>query len=139
MEGSGTQDTYKRGFSRLINFIVRIVRKEINFPILLHPAVLQRAETFHRSLDNMNLDASLEAFHELVMELLKYRRGVNAETQCPVEKFIMLDNVGLSGRINGPENINSTLTYLKWCLRGTVFREILNRIASAPIGHSIDQ
>jgi hypothetical protein len=139
MEGSGTQDTYERGFVRLIHFIVRLSQKKIDFPITLHSKVLQAAETFHVSMENGDPDASIQALHELAMELLRYRRGVNVETHCPVEKFIMFDNVGLSGRINEPENINSTVTHLKWCLRGAVFHETLRRIASAPEGTAIDQ
>lgn len=88
------------------------------------------------SAGNPGVEECQNTIHQLIISILSQIREIPPRYQCPGHYFIIFDNVRLSGQIKDVQDIETTLSEIKWPLRASAFWEILQRSTSIPDGDS---
>jgi hypothetical protein len=142
MRGS-TTNRYIRTITRLISFTLRaqLGRSDDSHPSHLpqiHLALPISDVAKHLltllSVGTPGVEESQNAIHQLIIAILSQNREIPPRYQCPGYYFIIFDNVRLSGQIKDVQDIETTLSEIKWPLRASAFWEIFQQSASIPNG-----
>lgn len=144
MRGS-TTNRYIRTIARLIAFTLRA---QLGCSDDSHPSHLPQINLASPisdcarhllsllSTSKPGVEESQNTIHHLIIAILSQTREIPPRYQCPGHYFIIFDNVRLSGQIKDVQDIETTLSEIKWPLRASAFWEILQQSASIPEGDS---
>lgn len=116
--------------TQFITFTLRAYRKCLaDFQLDLSSNVSEKAAELIAALRER--EDIKNAVHQLVMAILSDDLVLESHSRSPGYFFIIFQNFTLSGQIGTLENIDATLSELKWPMRASTFWQILIEIKEA--------